>query len=400
MAERSVHMVWTSPPYWGLRAYGTEPQAWSTGWLGEHGLEPSLDLWLEHEALIWRAVRRVLRDDGVIFINIGDAYASSPNGRSAADTKAAGNDDRTFRDRPFGTVGGGFKPKDRLMMPARLAIALQADGWFLRDEIVWHKRNPMPSSVKDRTTPAHEMLYMLSKKARYFYDAVAIAEPIEESSHARYDQETLNDQKGGFKQDAYENNGLVGQRARSRRPAEILKSLASGNRTRNKRSVWPLASEAFKGAHFATAPTNLVEPCILAGTSAVGVCRRCGAPWRRLTTSRAHLQDDASEAKGVRGAGGQKPMDASNGWQGFPRGTTERHTTGWAPSCRCDAGKPVPAVVLDIFGGAGTTGLVADRLGRDAVLIELLPGYAEMARYRIGLNAAIVERDEAADKVS
>lgn len=439
LPERSVHMVWTSPPYWGLRSYGTEPQVWGgekgcahewgdslpprpgrgnkpgdysmssltnpkrqdelprpthagcfcvrcTAWRGEHGLEPSFDLWLAHEVEIFRAVRRVLRDDGTVWINVGDAYASSPNGISAAETKAKG-DDRAFRDRPIDTTGGQFKPKDRILMPARLAVALHEDGWWLRDEIVWSKANPMPSSVRDRTTPAHEMIYMLSKKGRYFYDRMTIAEPIAESSHARYDQETLNEQTGGFKQEAYENNSLVGQRAKSRRPAEILKALADGDRTRNKRSVWHMALEPFVGAHFATAPTGIVRPCILAGTSAKGVCPHCGAPWVRVT-------EVEYKNPGNRSTNGPRSLAQRHQTAGFPVRLERRDTTtGWQPTCACADNEPVPATVLDPFGGAGTTALVAQDLGRVAILIELNPEYAEIARSRLRQALHRVESD-------
>ena len=430
MPERSVHMVWTSPPYWGLRSYGTEPQVWGgekgcehewggvlnrkhgaryeegekvrwqhtgarddlkghpdtpvgafclhcTAWRGEHGLEPTFDLWLRHEVEIFRAVRRVLRDDGTLWLNIGDAYSSSPNGISAADTKAKG-DDRAFRDRPITTVGGQFKAKDRMLMPARLAIALQDDGWWLRDEIVWSKANPMPSSVRDRTTPAHEMIYMLSKKARYFYDRVAIAEPIADSSHARYDQETLNEQTGGVKQDGFDNSSNG-----SRRPAEILKTLAEGDRTRNKRSVWHMALEPFAGAHFATAPTGIVRPCVLAGTSQKGVCPHCGGPWVReshaaIDESRPLARQNINEPNVTKSGQGTNARDSKT-W-----GHRIVYEVGpWQPTCACPDNEPIPATVLDPFGGSGTTALVAQQLGRDTILIELNPEYAEAARARL-----------------
>lgn len=340
LPSESVHCCVTSPPYWGLRDYGVD---------GQIGLEQSLADHIDLLVDVFSEVRRVLRKDGTLWLNYGDAYASAPNGRSAADTKAAGNDDRTFRDKPISTVGpifrtddtghqkgrqgrsgnlgnggingaaipggrviagGVMKPKDRMMLPARVAIALQESGWWLRDEIVWHKPNPMPISVRDRTTPAHEMLYLLSKSPRYYYDQEAIKEPIAEASKKRYAQETLNTQMGGFKQEAYE-SGLVGQRARSRRPAEILKTLA-GSETRNRRSVWSIGTKPFKDAHFATFPPDLIRPCILAGC---------------------------------------------------PEGGT----------------------VLDPFFGAGTTGLVAQQTGRNCIGIELNPAYIDIASKRLGL---------------
>lgn len=509
LPEKSVHMVWTSVPYWGLRSYGTEPQVWGgdaacahewgktiagqrrsggTGkstlgaasggnaispegiirsversmhsgsnssfcrhcgaWRGEHGLEPTLGMWLENEVAIWRAIRRVLRDDGTAWLNCGDAYASTPNGNSAASYK--GQDDRTFRDKPVSTIGplydpaggasgggprgankgnpssgavqgrivggGAFKPKDRLMMPARLAIALHDDGWYLRDEIVWAKQNPMPTSVKDRTTPAHEMLYLLTKKRRYYYDAVAIMEPIKESSVVRYNQATVDEQEGGSKQDQYE-AGFLKARTRSRRPNVIIKDLAAKSRQNaderliahkkreskeegwdatkfdragaNKRSVWHLALEPFNGAHFATAPTGIVIPPILAGTSEKGVCPACGAPWRRVAAKEFLQQQDVSPEKVGRNAAA---LDDSSRFGGSTRGSNIYETTGWQPGCTCPTAAPVPATVLDPFGGAGTTALCADRLGRNAILIELNPEYAEIARKRLEGDAPMLTR--------
>jgi DNA modification methylase len=358
LPDESVNCVVTSPPYWGLRDYGVG---------GQIGLEQSLGEHIDALVGVFREVRRVLRKDGTLWLNYGDAYASAPNGRSQADSKAAGSpDDRTFRDKPISTVGPvrrsyrrdeaavmpanraatpELKSKDRMLLPARVAIALQEDGWWVRDEIIWHKPNPMPISVRDRTTPAHEMVYMLSKSARYYYDQEAIKEPIAESSRKRLAQPNIDAQKGGPKQDAYE-DGTAGQPTNSRRPNDIVKSLAAKERaarlnnydeklvagekwgarhegwaaikdsvtTRNKRSVWSLPTKSFPEAHFATFPPDLIRPMILAGC-------------------------------------------------------------------------PVGGVVLDPFGGAGTTGLVADELGRDAILIELSPAYCAIIRKRLNLDA-------------
>ena len=358
-------------------------------WRGEHGLEPDLGLWLAHEVLIWREVRRVLRDDGTAFINCGDAYASTPNGRKAADQKAAGTDDRTMRDKPVSTVsrvgksgnkgnkGGdfygptrgavGFKPKDRLLMPHRLAIALHSDGWFVRDEIILAKKNPMPSSVKDRTCPAHEMLFMLTKREKYFYDFAAIQEPCSATSHE-------------------------GRRDGTRAPTQSTDdSVASWTgrelpSSRLRRSVWSSATEPFPGSHFATAATAWVRPCIQAGSSAKGVCPKCGAPWVRETTERGLIGDHNQSMK-TRGSGEILSRTQAGGGY-LSANTTDR---GWSASCKCPDNIPVPATVLDPFGGSGTTGLVADSLGRDCILIELSPTYAAMARDR--LKAGLIEVD-------
>ena len=357
LPDESVHCVMTSPPYWGLRAYKGDDSM--------IGLEPTFDAHLEKLVAVFREVRRVLRSDGTLWLNYGDAYtggARSP--ASSASTLGGGV--------PHHNTGGtgkrpqGLKPKDLMMMPARVAMALQADGvpdpaalraiqrateilideydgspparvlnaldrldaeyaeakgnsWWLRSEIIWHKTNPMPESVTDRPTCAHEKLFLLSKSARYFYDAEAV-------------------------------------RASSA----------------NLRNVWKISTHSFSEAHFATFPPALVDPCIQAGTSAHGVCEKCAAPWvrdgehiRATSHSTERMNPDRNDAGTCDFVGA-----------GF-------HTTGWAPSCQCKVRPTVPATVLDPFGGAGTVGLVAERLGRDSVIIEISPDYADMAKRRI-----------------
>lgn len=423
MPDRSVHMVWSSPPYYGLRSYDTEPQVWGgntrcqhewggeiphrgpaasqgrTGcrvdrrnnhrtdprdrargafcehcgaWRGEHGLEPTVAMWMDNEVAIWREVRRVLRDDGTLWLNVGDTYATTSNGRPAAQVE---DDDRSFADKPFSTVQGLYKPKDRMMLPARLAIALQEDGWFLRDEIVWAKDNPMPSSVKGRTTPAHEMIYVFAKRRRYFFDAYAIMEPVSGGTHPRRkDGQTVKAIDGGAGFDR-----RVGSLVYDNEPRD----------QRNKRSVWQLPIEPFPGAHFATAPTAIVRPCILAGTSARGVCPGCGTPYERMLKTSPMVVDRSSysEATGSRTHLG-----------GTMVSPPLAQTIGWRKVCRCDAAEPVPATVLDPFGGAGTTGLVADELGRNAILIELNPDYARIARDRIRESLGRVRSDIPEDR--
>jgi DNA modification methylase len=254
LADESVHCVVTSPPYFGLRDYGCD---------GQIGLEPTPDAYVAELVAVFREVRRVLRSDGTFWLNLGDSYSQQGKwGGSTGGKHANGlHGDNGSRDRrEF-----GLPFKQRLMIPARVALALQADGWWLRDEIIWHKPNSMPVSVIDRTTPAHEMLYMLSKSSRYHYDMEAVKEPIAESSKKRYAQPRAlsGEQTGGAKQDAYESANITNG---SRRPNEIVTSLAqNAQEMRQPRSVWSIATRPFKGAHFATFPPDLIRPCILAG---------------------------------------------------------------------------------------------------------------------------------------
>lgn len=360
LPDESVHMVVTSPPYWGLRDYG--------GVEGQIGLEASPGEHIEVMVDVFREVRRVLRGDGTLWLNYGDCYATAANGRSAADTKAAGRDDRTFRDKPFSTVGDGLKPKDLCMIPARVALALQADGWWLRSEIVWAKPNPMPESIRDRPVSSHEKLYLLAKRARYFYDAVAVRTAAKSDK-----QRGLTPRhEGGINHTTLDDTGR--------------------DMGANLRNVWTIATKPFKEAHFATFPPALVEPCILAGTSAKGVCPQCGAPWVREMEREMEREfiGDRTKARGEHVPGGVNRRIAAGSGR-HPPGN--HRTTGWSPFCGCDAGDPMPATVLDPFGGAGTVGLVANRLGRAAVLIELNPDYATMARARIRNDLGVVESD-------
>ncbi len=423
LPDNSVHCVVTSPPYWGLRDYDVD---------GQIGMETSMAEHLEVLVNLFREVRRVLRPDGTVWVNYGDCYAAMPNGRSAADTKAAGKDDRTFRDKPFSTVGpisksknidrgsgrwgggnnpahGYLKPKDLCMIPNRLAIALQDDGWWVRSEIIWHKPNPMPESVIDRPGTCHEKIFLLAKSPRYFYDAVAIREPAAESSIDRWMQDIENQEgseraNGGAKTNG--NMKAVGgpkkdkQRGHGRRHAGFNERWDQMSRDeqmahgRNKRNVWTIATKPFKDAHFATFPPELPEICIMAGTSERGCCPHCGTQWVRNIEKTFIAQEDVSEDKGKRGGQGQKPMEESGNWDGVPRGSTNVATLGWSKDCDCPDHQPVPCTVLDPFGGAGTTGLVAQRLQRNAILVELNPEYSALAVKRLRDDAKLFQQVE------
>ena len=384
LPDGSVHMCMTSPPYWGLRAYKGDP--------GMIGLEPTFDAHLENLVAVFREVRRVLRSDGTLWLNYGDAYGGeSKRQNTAPDSKQA-----TYAGRTREAAGGQFKPKNLMMMPARVAIALQADGWWLRCEIVWHKNNPMPESVKDRPTSAHEKVFLMTKSARCFYDAEAVRTASAEGTLARFESDgSPNFRTGRFEGgDRPETvfSGKVGeadkQRGHGRRHAgfndrwdEMTKAEQQSGGA-NLRNVWTIPTHPYSEAHFATFPPALVEPCIKAGTSAHGVCGECGAPWVREVEREFVPQPDVSREKGVKGAGEQKSMGPDSRWDGAPRGSNQSATTGWSPTCDHDV-LAVRATCLDPFAGSGTVGLVADRLQRSAILIEISPDYAAMAQRRI-----------------
>jgi len=236
LPESSVHCVVTSPPYFGLRDYGVD---------GQIGLEQTPDEYVAEMVAVFREVRRVLRDDGTLWLNLGDSYAANRS-YQVTPTKHKSLD---FGRSNATKVPDGLKPKDLIGIPWRVAFALQADGWFLRQDIIWHKPNPMPESVRDRCTKAHEYIFLLSKSPRYYFDSDAIKEPaihagVTVKSRGKYDDGT------GKAITGYETH-VVGERLVADK--------------RNRRSVWTVTTKPFKGAHFATFPPDLIEPCILAG---------------------------------------------------------------------------------------------------------------------------------------
>ena len=239
LPDASVHCCVTSPPYWGLRDYGHADQI---------GLESTPEQYVARMVEVFREVRRVLRDDGTLWLNIGDSYSNGGRTWRAPDAKHQG---RAMDVRP----DDGLKPKDLVGIPWRVAFALQSDGWYLRQDIIWHKPNPMPESVTDRCTKAHEYVFLLSKSARYCYDADAIKEADQGKPAGNVD---------GFKS----RQGLASFHAVSGGPGSDGWEPGTG---RNRRDVWTVASKPFHGAHFAVMPPALVEPCILAGCPKDGV---------------------------------------------------------------------------------------------------------------------------------
>ena len=273
LADQSINTCITSPPYWGLRNYQEDKQL---------GMEDTPEEVISNLVDVFREVKRVLRDDGTVWLNLGDTYCGTGHKGNYTDPKH--KEGRNGQKIALNNKIDGLKSKDLVGIPWRVALALQQDGWYLRQDIIWHKPNPMPESVTDRCTKSHEYIFLLSKNAKYYFDN----ESIKEDSVTIIKKRT---RKTGTGVDSNIGN----------------KGSAGNNGKSNKRSVWPVPTKPFKGAHFATFPPDLIEPCVLAGC---------------------------------------------------PEGGT----------------------VLDPFGGAGTTGLVAEQNNRDSILIELNPEYAQIAR--------------------
>nr|DAH57939.1 MAG TPA: adenine-specific methyltransferase [Caudoviricetes sp.] len=264
-----VQCIITSPPYWGLRDYGVD---------GQLGLEPTLREFLDNMVEVFDLCRELLADDGTLWLNMGDAYCSTDKwgggkgGNTGKQTVADDGSVPSWAVRQRTQPQDGFKPKDLYGQPWRLAFALQDAGWWLRQDIVWAKPNPMPESVRDRCTKAHEYLFLLTKSARYHFDAEAIKEPATYGATPTgvgfghgYDENTktrVGSKRNSFARETKYSAGEHGQKAQHRAGREDV----DYSQTRNKRSVWTIPTQSFTGAHFATFPEALVEPCVLAGS--------------------------------------------------------------------------------------------------------------------------------------
>lgn len=323
LQDESVDTCITSPPYFNLRDYGCN---------GQIGLEQTPEEYIDKLVKIFREVRRVLKADGTLWINIGDSYAGSGKGGAthpdnAKKYKQGTNQGMLGAEKTTNVKTPGIKPKDLIGIPWLLAFALRNDGWYLRQDIIWHKPNPMPESVKDRCTKSHEYIFLFSKSKKYYFDAETISEPC-----VGYDKSTPRGSKGCFtpnagrrkgnnktfrgggaytKGQAFNNNATIQRETHGNAPNEKGK--------RNRRSVWVVATKGYKQAHFATFPNKLVEPCILAGSRTGGI-------------------------------------------------------------------------VLDPFCGTGTTLMVAQEHGRHAIGIEINQAYREFIRDRLGTEADINEQ--------
>jgi DNA modification methylase len=317
MPDCSVQCCVTSPPYWGLRDYGCD---------GQIGLERTPEEYVARIVEVFREVRRVLRDDGTVWLNIGDSYCGGNTGNQSNVGQRYGDgkesNGHVFRRDGAFAASIGLKPKDLVGIPWRLAFALQSDGWWLRQDIIWHKPNPMPESVTDRCTKAHEYIFLMTKSAKYYYDAEAIKEPIKDSSIARLTQDVAS-QEGSDRVPGKTNGKMKAVRFGGNKLCPDTR-LQSGNEwnpapegtVANKRSVWTVPTASFSEAHFATFPPDLIKPCIMAGS---------------------------------------KPGDT----------------------------------ILDPFGGSGTTGMVALELGRKAMLIELNSEYVKLAERRCDVTQGL-----------
>ncbi len=377
----SVQCCVTSPPSWGLRDYGAG---------GQLKLEETTEAYISNMVLVFREVWRVLRDDGTLWLNLGDSYSGvAGNARG----EGAGDGQERVKSMGFGAfpkrkdLEGGLKHKDLAGIPWRVAFALQADGWYLRQDIIWHKPNPMPESVTDRCTKAHEYIFLLTKAGKYFYDSEAVKER---------GVMVAGDSAGSTQRDTQETHGLGGGNsginlAKQKLATELQEK---GYSTRNKRSVWTVTTKPFKGAHFATFPPDLIEPCILAGTSENGQCPKCGKSWKRIMEKIGvstyekmggknggyKKMREESMRRGETGVGDTRDSNGNIVWYE----ATPKKFVGWQPDCVCGL-DPIASVVLDPFSGAGTTGLVAVQHGRRYIGIELNPDYLEMSRKRIQL---------------
>ncbi len=414
MPDECVDMVVTSPPYWGLRDYGegtdtvwdadedcthiwgnenikkldlqagnddfkrkwreeASSEKCSTGsfcqkcgaWKGQLGLEPTPELYVKHLTDIFREVKRVLKPSGTVWLNLGDTYSATRWSDTPSTTGISGEESDVVTKKET-----QIPDKNLVGIPWRVAFALQDDGWYLRNDIIWAKPNPMPESVSDRCTTSHEHIFLLSKNKQYFYDQ----DSIRESHKSSEDLERRN--KLDYKRVI--NNPRKDLGGRSRDEYYHTKG-------RNKRDVWNITTKPYSGAHFAVFPPVIPKTCIKAGCPPK-VCGECGKPYERITEKGKIVEKRTPEA-GMRAKESEKifgegTKKANSGLRdGYE--LRENRTLGWKPACDCDTEETEPGIVLDPFIGAGTTGMVAEELGRKWIGIDISEEYREQALTRI-----------------
>jgi len=379
LPEKSVHCLVTSPPYYNLRSYGTDPLIWDAvspdkhdwkdmphelkvcnqwcvgcgAWRGNFGNEPTLTDYIRHMVQIFDEVKRVLRDDGTVWLNIGDSFAK-----------------KWMRDSEI-----PLKEQDLCFVPHRVAIALQDSGWYVRNDIVWAKPVFLPESTKTRCTKSKEYIFLLTKQPSYFYDIDAIREPCtwveNRPSGMERQAEKYRDKikhNGENPEIGGSGTGFVGHSGTTKADGTSLNHPIG----KNKRDVWFYKPAQFKDAHFAVFPPELIEPCIKAGSSEKGCCAACGAPYKRILKKVGEFQRRWGKGN-LSGSPYSKQGSMQNLYE----------MSHWEQTCDCETDEIVPCVVMDIFMGSGTTGLVARSYKRDYVGIELSDKYAEMADDRL-----------------
>lgn len=354
LPDASVHTIATSPPYWRLRDYGVR---------GQLGREATPEEYVHSMVEVMREARRVLRPDGTCWLNLGDSYVTRWGSNFEDSRRGRGVEERVRS----GPVPPGLKEKDLVGIPWRVALALQADGWWLRTDIIWNKTNAQPDGATDRPTRSHEYVFLFTKNAEYFYDQEAVREPA--VSYGRQRSARVQPPKVR----ALQEDGTHG------RGGDL--SINYERKQRNLRTVWSIATQPSREAHFAAYPLSLVRPCILAGTSEVGCCRLCGAPLARLVEKVRTVDGKPVELPPMKDQDRESP-DTAQG-VGHYRIATITTTVGWKATCRCPLGPPVPCTVLDLFAGTSTTGVVALELGRNYIGIEVNGKFVAISERRL-----------------
>lgn len=393
LPDECVHCCVTSPPYYGLRSYlaADDPDKAS-----EIGAEQTPEQYVARMVEVFREVRRVLRNDGTLWLNLGDSYAANRS-YQVPSTKGGPKHSPAQSGQTANRVPDGLKSKDLIGIPWRVAFALQADGWYLRAAIPWIKRNGMPESVRDRPSQVIEHIFMLTKSQRCFYDSEAVKMPLSASfaNDKRHQTgSTDKNEKEGYAENGVQNPKKLHKMFDKEKPAGRVRRtrdwfIESWQGLLTDEDGDPLAfvvnTVNYKGSHFATFPPKLIEPCILASTSAHGCCSVCEAPWERVVERGAPKRDwrETDTPRTMPNGNSVRSEGIAPNVQEQSRPVT---TVGWKPTCECNV-EVEPCVVLDPFGGSGTTGQVAQQHGRNAVLIELNSNCISLIEQRTGVAA-------------